>query len=175
MDRYQLFAKYNQWMNNSLYQCCLELGQEAVEKDQGSFFSSIYTTLNHLLIADLFWLMRCCEDKNAFELKDETGEKIRITALDQILYPKIEQLYEQRQQLDVAILDYVASLTEADMTRLVGYRTSKGVQMENPLEPILMHWFNHQTHHRGQVTAMLSQQGVDFGLTDLIYIKDFVN
>lgn len=174
MELFKTYAKYNQWMNVSLYEKCIELGQQNIEKEQGAFFGSILTTLNHLLIADIFWLSRCSGDKSALNLLDSEGNKIRLTALDQIVYQDILELFTVRKKIDSEILQYVSGLSAADNAREITYSTSKGEEKKNPIEMILLHWFNHQTHHRGQITAMLSQQGIDYGLTDLIYVKDLV-
>lgn len=172
MDTFLTLAKYNQWMNNSLYQSCIELGQDAIKQEQGAFFGSILRTLNHLYIGDLFWLSRCVGDSSLLQPKTSAGAPIKITALDQIVFADIEELYQQRQQLDAKIVSFVESIEPENLNSMVSYQTSGSEPRENPLNIILTHWFNHQTHHRGQITTLLSQQGVDVGVTDLIYIKD---
>ena len=174
LELFKVYAQYNQWMNRSIYNTCMELGQDAVELDQGAFFGSILRTLNHLLIADVFWLGRCSGDKTLTALSDEEGNPIKITALNQLVYEDLEQLWQARRQLDRNMLGYLDSLTGDALNTLIEYRNSRGETLKNPLNIILLHWFNHQTHHRGQITTLLSQQGVDPGLTDLIYIKDLV-
>ncbi len=172
MELFRTYAKYNQWMNNSLYEKCIDLGQQNIEKDQGAFFESILKTLNHLLIADIFWLSRCTGDKSVAKLEDSDGNRILLTSLDQIVYRDISQLFKARQKIDADIVQYVSSLSSTDAGREITYSTSQGVTQSKAVESVLLHWFNHQTHHRGQVTVMLSQQGIDYGLTDLIYVKD---
>lgn len=172
MDTFITLAKYNQWMNNNLYQHCTKLGQTAIEQEQGAFFGSILRTLNHLYIGDLFWLSRCKEDPTLLQPKDDAGNPIKLTALDQIVFKDIETLYQQRQQLDTNIVHYIESLEPEALNSIVSYQTSGHEPRENPLNLVLTHWFNHQTHHRGQITTLLSQQGIDVGITDLIYIKD---
>ena len=172
MDGFIVLAKYNRWMNQSIYEKSQKLGQENIAKDQKTFFGSILSTLNHLLIGDIFWLSRCSGDKSFFNPYDPDGEKIHITSLDQILYKDIDNLYGNRARIDEEIISYICGLSRDDLDKDIEYQTSQGSKMANRLEYILLHWFNHQTHHRGQITAMLSQQGVDYGLTDLIYIKD---
>lgn len=174
LNLFKTYAKYNQWMNQSLYDTCKKLGQDAIEQEQGAFFGSILGTLNHLLIADVFWLARCSGDKSLTRMQDESGNTLKITALDQIVYGDLNPLWQARQRLDRNILTYLDSLNDGSLENLIEYRNSRGETLKNPVSIILLHWFNHQTHHRGQVTTLLSQQGVDPGLTDLIYIKDLV-
>ncbi|MDX1692494.1 MAG: DinB family protein [Ketobacteraceae bacterium] len=174
-DLFITYAKYNQWMNRSIYTTCKALGQDAIEKDQGAFFGSILRTLNHLLIADIFWLTRCSGDASLAAVYDAEGNAIRIRALDQLVYADIEELGAARAALDDKIIGFVESLPEDALKTDIQYRTSQGQTLANPLDVIMLHWFNHQTHHRGQITTLLTQQGAEVGLTDLIYIKDLVN
>ncbi|MCG8670291.1 MAG: DinB family protein [Pseudomonadales bacterium] len=172
MDQFKMLANYNQWMNSSLYQSCQSLTPEQLAEDRGAFFGSILATLNHLLIGDGFWLSRCSGNETYMLFKDELGELIQLKGLGTILYENFSVLSEKRQQMDLDILQYVDLLTEDDLSCSIGYQTSKGDALHNRLDVILIHWFNHQTHHRGQITTLLSQLGVDYGVTDLIYIKD---
>ena len=172
MDSYEISAKYNQWMNNSIYNTCVKMGQESIESNQSAFFGSILKTLNHLLVGDIIWLYRCSGDKSHLNLKDAGGNRVTISGLDQILYADLKELFEIRQKIDLCIISYINGLDRGNNDKLIVYKTSQGVDKTNTLADILMHWFNHQTHHRGQVTAMISQQGYDYGSTDLIYIKD---
>jgi uncharacterized damage-inducible protein DinB len=54
------------------------------------------------------------------------------------------------------------------LTCAMRYSNTKGVRREHPAWIALTHFFNHQAHHRGQVTTLLMQAGVDPGVTDLI-------
>lgn len=174
IEQYTLLAKYNQWMNEKLHVTCLEMGQERVELDQQGFFGSILRTLNHLLIADTFWLYRCSHENPLKQWTDEDGQPLKVTGLDQILYRNIERFFKQRMALDDQLLEYVNSLQNSDLDRVVAYRTSTGDQTARTLGVILSHWFNHQTHHRGQITTLIHQQGFDFGVTDLVYMESVI-
>lgn len=171
LDHYLLLAKYNQWMNEKLHSVCITMGQSKVELDQQAFFDSILKTLNHLLIADTFWLYRCSEENPLKELTDKEGQPLKITGLDQILYQEIEEFFQRRAWLDNKIIKYVESVPNSELERVIVYRSSLGDQMARKLGVILSHWFNHQTHHRGQITALITQQGYDVGVTDLVAME----
>ena len=159
----ELQNRYNQWMNESLYARCQPLDPELLCRDLGAFFKSILGTLNHLLLADRLWLGRF------------TGEAYSVTRLDTILYADFETLRDERAVTDQALTDYLASLTEADLDQPLHYTS---VLSPEPrmlrLGDALLHVFHHQTHHRGQITTMLSQLGVDFGETDLLFVPGVV-
>ena len=172
MKQFVLLANYNQWMNESIYSVCQEMGQEKIELDQQAFFSSILKTLNHILIADTFWLYRCSGSNLLNTMVDESGQEIKVKQLDQIIFRSIDALYGVRKELDQKIIDYVEGVQESEINKDVEYRSSLGQTLTRPLGAILAHWFNHQTHHRGQITTLIHQQGYDFGTTDLILMDD---
>lgn len=155
----ELQNRYNRWMNESLYARCQPLDPEVLNRDLGAFFRSILGTLNHLLLADRLWLGRF------------TGKPYPITRLDTILYADFETLRAERDVTDQALTDYLASLTEADLDRPLHYTSVLSPEPRTlRLGDALLHVYHHQTHHRGQVTTLLSQLGVDFGETDLLFI-----
>jgi len=172
MEHFLLLAKYNRWMNQSIYKTCLAMGQDNVDKNQDSFFPSISKTLNHLLLGDLVWLYRCSGDKGVMRFVDGDGHDFKIKSLNQVIFSKLEELWEKRQGIDNDIVKYVESLSPDQINEPVEYRSTDGCLHSRDLGTILTHWFNHQTHHRGQITALMHQQGYDFGTTDLILIEN---
>lgn len=69
---------------------------------------------------------------------------------------------------DAAIEAWVTQMPDDFPLRTMRYSNTKGVQREHPMWQAMTHFFNHQAHHRGQVTTLLSQAGLDVGVTDLI-------
>lgn len=153
-----MMARYNRWINDNLYSICADLSDEQRKAERGLFFGSIHGTLNHLLLADKLWLGRF------------THQPFEVEGLDQELFEEFTPLREARVDTDRLILEWTAGLTEAELAGELEYRS-----ISNPATPrscalwiAVSHFFNHQTHHRGQVTAALSQLGRDYGVTDLI-------
>ena len=72
--------------------------------------------------------------------------------------------------LDAQIIRWVETISEDDLDETMVYANMKGVIAHKNFFALLMHFFNHQTHHRGQVSTLLSQNGVDFGDTDLVLL-----
>ena len=144
-SRYQMFASYNAWCNERLYAAAAKLTDADYRADRGAFFKSMHGTLNHLLVGDRIWMRRF------------TGVGQQPPSLDAILYYKFAALQAARRSQDTLISRYVARLSEADLAGTIRYRTIVNpVEIVQTLSPALDHFFNHQTHHRGQAHTLLS-------------------
>ncbi|MEX6501029.1 DinB family protein [Pseudomonas zhanjiangensis] len=163
-----LMAQYNQWMNTKVYQAALGLPETELVADRQAFFGSLLGTLNHLVVGDTLWLKRFAEHPAGYAALAPVRELPTPLSLGQILFADIQALHAHRQWLDRLILDWTASIAEADLDHALAYHNSKGVPARKDFFSLLMHFFNHQTHHRGQVTTLLSQAGAEVGVTDLL-------
>jgi uncharacterized damage-inducible protein DinB len=161
-------AAYNRWMNQRLYGAAAELDDRERKRDLGAFFKSIHGTLAHLLLADRAWLARLTGDPAVGRSFDSAGNEIAVTGLDHVLYDDFADLRREREKTDAALIDWIDSLDDAKLDADVSYRTMAGAPQQHPLWWAVSHVFNHQTHHRGQVTTLLKQLGRDPGVTDLI-------
>jgi uncharacterized damage-inducible protein DinB len=140
-----MFAGYNGWCNARLYDAVAPLNDADYRADRGAFFKSLHGTLNHLLVGDRIWMQRF------------TGEGELPKSLDAILYDDFASLRAARRAEDARISRYIESLRKEDLHGTIRYRTfSKPADIEQQLAPALDHFFNHQTHHRGQAHALLS-------------------
>jgi uncharacterized damage-inducible protein DinB len=155
-------ARYNRWMNDKLFGLAARLSDQARKRDGGAFFKSIHGTFNHLLLADRVWLGRFKGVTVPGELLGPGG----IRSLDQELYGDFEDLRRERVLTDDELSAWVAGLTQERLAAPLVYMR-RGQKVESPLWWAVAHVFNHQTHHRGQITALLTQQGCDPGVTDL--------
>jgi uncharacterized damage-inducible protein DinB len=160
-SRYRMFAGYNAWCNERLYAAAATVPDADYRADRGAFFGSLHGTLNHLLVGDRIWMRRF------------TGVGDQPASLDAILYDDFDALREARRRQDVLIGRYIDGLSEEDLKGMLRYRTVVRPQtIEQPLAPALDHFFNHQTHHRGQVHAMLTQAGGKPHDTDLFVMPE---
>ena len=164
----QLLAKYNQWMNENLYACAARLGPEALFAERGAFFGSIFGTLNHLAAGDTIWMKRFAAHPACAEALAPLAAVPTPPALDAVLFPELDGLRRYREWLDGLILDMAEALPEESLAQSLTYANTKGVESTRNLMALLVHFFNHQTHHRGQVTTLLFQAGIDPGTTDLL-------
>jgi uncharacterized damage-inducible protein DinB len=169
---YRFLAQYNRWFNLRLYAACDGLSDAARQQDSGAFFGSIHRTLNHLIVADQIWLRRFVDCGTARGIAwPVLTDAIRMPAhhpLGQPLHADWPALCAHREVLDTAIEAWLADAPVDMAGWTMAYANTQGTPRQHPLWQALTHFFNHQTHHRGQVTTLLSQQGVDVGVTDLI-------
>lgn len=167
LEQYRALALYNQAMNRKLYGLAATLSDGERRQDRGAFFGSIHGTLNHLLVGDRIWMLRLTGDEAKYVSRDESGAPIAIKAMNQELYSQFDRLTRERERTDADITEAMHALTEADLTREMSYQRA-GTQVKHVRWWALTHFFNHQTHHRGQATTLFSQAGLDPGVTDLI-------
>lgn len=159
-------ARYNRWMNEKIYAACERLTDEERKENRGAFFRSIHSTLTHLIWGDYTWLGRFAN--GGPHAKDYPKAK---SGSD--LYDDWNMLKTARIAMDADILSWADAL-EADWLAQ-DFTWYSGLTKSTRTKPawlLVAHMFNHQTHHRGQVTTLLSQCGIDPGDTDLMLMPD---
>ncbi|HEY0185023.1 MAG TPA: DinB family protein [Rhodopila sp.] len=139
-------AAYNRWANRRIYNDAASLTDAVRKSAAGLFFGSVHGTLNHLLVADYIWMRRF------------TGDGPQLERLNQILHDDFAELRAAREREDDRIFDFVSRLTDYDQE--IAYQNSSGKTFRQAIGPALTHFFNHQTHHRGQVHAGLTIAGI---------------
>lgn len=143
---FSMFALYNQWANQRLYAAASTIPDDAYRSDRGAFFGSLHGTLNHILVADHIWMRRF------------TGEGPMPTKLDEILHDTFDDLAVTRRREDERIIAFADNLNEDRIGGTFTYRTLVDPRdITQPLAPALAHFFNHQTHHRGQAHCLVTE------------------
>ena len=159
-DYFMMFAAYNRWANERLYQAVTDLTPEEFNTDKGAFFGSLSGTLNHVLLADQIWMRRF------------TGTGNAPTGLDGIVHAEFADLWNARREEDERIFDWISSLTEQQLAGEITYTPiTNPVTITQRLAPTLFHFFNHHTHHRGQAHMTLTALGKPSLALDLIYFQ----
>jgi uncharacterized damage-inducible protein DinB len=152
-------AHYNEWMNRRLYAVVATLSDDERARDRGAFFGSIHATLDHIVYADLAFFSRF------------TGDPPEPPALGVVHYPEFDALRAVRERLDARLCEWCGALDPQWLQGELGYTSMvDGVHRVKPRWLLVTHLFNHQAHHRGQVTTLLSQCGLDMGSTDLPFM-----
>ena len=152
-------ARYNRWMNERLYSLCARIPDAERRVDRGAFFGSIHGTLNHLVYADLAFLSRF------------TGDPPEVPPLGEELHADFGELSDARESLDSRISAWTSDLSEDWLRSPFTYGSKvDGASRTVPAWILVAHLFNHQAHHRGQLTTLLSQLGHDPGTTDLPFM-----
>lgn len=163
-----LLARYNRWMNERLFEAAGKLDEAELTADKGAFFGSILGTLNHIAVADTIWLHRFAGHPARFAGLRDMAEFPRPSSLRQAIAPDLAGLLAYRQRLDGLITRWVAELRPEHLAASLAYTNMAGVSSSRNFGDVLQHFFNHQTHHRGQVSTLLFQSGADVGVTDLL-------
>lgn len=164
----RLLATYNAWMNARVYDAAARLTAQDLAADRGAFFGSILGTLNHLVVADTIWLKRFATHPAQHPPLEPLRQTAMPAALNQILFTELPALRAHRDHMDATISAWINGLTDADIRHVLHYANTKGVSAQKHFGTLLIHFFNHQTHHRGQASTLLMQAGQDIGVTDLL-------
>lgn len=159
-------ARYNRWQNQSLYGAADGLSDEARRQDRGSFFKSIHATLSHIFWADNMWMSRLSDvAKPAVGLPDSP-----------LFVEDWAELKRRRAAFDDKIVAFADGLDPASLAGdLAWYSGATKRDVVAPRWLAIAHMFNHQTHHRGQVHAMLTAAGAQPADTDLIFMKSLAD
>ncbi len=149
-DHFRTMARFNAWANARVYDAVGALPEgEYLKARSAAYFGSIHGTLNHLLATDRVWVGRV------------EGVDRGITALDQILCDDLAALRTARETEDERIITLVDGLDEIALAGDLSYRSIVGGTLTLPLRVALAAVFNHQTHHRGQVHALIKDAGAE--------------
>ncbi len=157
MNVLPMMSEFSIWAYKRIYDACAELDDDAYREDRGLFFGSVHATLNHLLVVDRLWFGRL------------QGEVPALKGLSVILYDDFAALRAAQEAQSASLRNYVAGLGEDAFGDTMSFRTMDGVEGSMKVAEVLITMFNHQTHHRGQVSAMLTQAGLKYADLDVPY------
>jgi uncharacterized damage-inducible protein DinB len=169
----RLMADYNRWMNRRLCAAAASLAPDALHVDRGAFFGSILGTFNHVVAGDSAWLHRFARPAHWDRLQEASVWLPNPQGYRDAVVPDLAALRDLRERIDTLIVAWCAELKFNDLDRMMRYENRAGESRRFQLGPLLSHFFNHQTHHRGQVTTLLVQAGADPGPTDLVAMPSF--
>jgi uncharacterized damage-inducible protein DinB len=153
-----------------VYAAAATLPPGAVAADRKAYFGSILGTLNHLVNADIIWLKRFAGHPAGYPALALMAGLPLPVGLNEPRAADLAGLAVLRQRLDEAILAFAAEVRDADLDVVLNCTNRMGVTSNKQFGGVLTHFFNHQTHHRGQVTTLLSQEGIDVGATDILVL-----
>jgi uncharacterized damage-inducible protein DinB len=155
----QLLARYGHWMNERMFAALAAMPDAERKLDRRAFFGSIHRTLNHLVWADSTWLARF------------TGGRYEVRAFGTDLFDDFDTLARERVRADARVLEWAGNLDTKWLEATLEYRAaSDGRRRQLPGWVGATHLFQHAAHHRGQLTTLMKQAGVDPGVTDLPFL-----
>jgi uncharacterized damage-inducible protein DinB len=156
-------ARYNQEMNRRLYDAAARLSDEERRADRGAFWGSLHGTLNHILWGDWIWMSRFEPErwpKPATALKDSAA-----------MIADFESLSSARKEADEKVLAWSKRVNAAWLADDFGwFSNAANRELSMPASVLVVHFFNHQTHHRGQAHALVTASGEKTGDTDLFLV-----
>jgi len=160
---YRRLARYNAWMTEKAYDAAGQLSDVERKADRGAFFRSVHSTLNHLLFADRAWMRRF------------TGTPYEIRGMGVDLYEEFDELKAAHLAMCRDITVFADQLTSEWLAGTLEWTSvTDKTSRQRPRWLLVTHMFNHQTHHRGQLSTLLTQAGQDIGVTDLPFMPDLV-
>lgn len=166
-NNFRMMAHYNQRINKQLMELCLVLPEDKLRQATHSFFPNIISYWNHILFGDLI-LMKRMAANSVTGLSLDMFETLPVPNSPNDVYcDSLADFALLRDRVDLIILQYCSQLSEQECGSILSYITTEGQQITKSVADVLQHLFNHQTHHRGQLTCVLSQLGIDYGCMDL--------
>jgi len=157
-DYIRQMARYNRWQNKSLMTAAKTLSIDALTLDRGAFFKSIIGTFHHLMWGDQIWMSR---------FDNWTAPDLALAQSNTILY-EFDEFCTKRTISDARIVRWADKLDPATLNGELSWASlALGRDVSEPVTSCIMHFFNHQTHHRGQIHAMLTAAGAKPDDTDL--------
>ncbi|MEM9633700.1 MAG: DinB family protein [Pseudomonadota bacterium] len=160
---YQRMAAYNAWMTEKSYQAAAKMSDKERRQDRGAFFRSVHSTLNHILFGDRAWM-------NRFWVKTYD-----IKGMGVDIYEDFSELKAAHLEISRDIVTFSGGLSTEWLSEVMEWKsTTDGTSRKRPRWLLIMHMFNHQTHHRGQLSALFTQAGLDIGVTDLPFMPDLI-
>ena len=166
---FQAFARYNGSVNQSVAELLEPLEKEQIMMETKAYYPSIFATCLHNFISDLNWLRRY---RDALKENTALNSGKPLSLEEKSLRGEFESDYKRyfqyRKQVDELIIQFVNELDEYQMNSAIWYKNYKGEETEKELWKTLLHWFNHQTHHRGQISALLDMVGVDHDFSSVV-------
>ena len=142
-----LRAEHNQWVNARLYDVAAKLSEADYLADRGAFFGSVHNTLNHIVTTDMIWMNRI----------DGTGEV--PSGLDAVLFDTLAATRDAREALDARMIAAVDAMDDAALLEPIRFKARNGDDVAIPTNLMVANLCNHETHHRGQVHALLTGLG----------------
>jgi len=154
-------AAYNAEMNRRLYEASARIPDARRRESRGAFWGSLHGTLCHLLWGDRMWMSRFDGWEKPSVIQKQSAS----------LVESFDELRRQRVEADRKISEWAAGVTEPWLAEdQVWFSASVQKELKQPRSFLVTHFFNHQTHHRGQAHALITACGEQTGDTDLFLV-----
>lgn len=150
-----MLAKYSDWADQVLFKAMKSLPEGAIYNQTGTLFKSMVGTLNHNYVVDLIWRAHLLREKHNFSTRRD------------VLYPNFDDLIIEQSKINQWYIDWVKQQTEQSFNERLNFTFVTGQQGEMTRGEMFLHIVNHKTYHRGWVSQMFFDFGVNPPETDL--------
>jgi uncharacterized damage-inducible protein DinB len=165
---FSCLARYNRGANESLIGHLAALKADGIAAPRGSYFGSVQGILDHVIMCDINWLRRFRE----LFPKDESLNRPRLSppghAWTEYEFTDFDDYRRERAVVDAIFEDWIASADTSRFGEILAYSDSHGIPKRYYFRDAVDHVFNHQTHHRGQVSQILDELGIKHDFSNLI-------
>jgi uncharacterized damage-inducible protein DinB len=165
---FSYLARYNRGVNAALLGLLASLPAEELSKPHGSHFGSIQGIMDHIISCDINWLRRFRELFGA----DEPLKRPRLSPPGHVwtsyVFPLVEEYARERAAVDAIFVDWISAADTSRFGEVLAYADSHGTPRRYFVREALDHVFNHQTHHRGQISQILDELGIEHDYSNLL-------
>lgn len=168
-DTFVLLADYNAVTNRELLEILRGVPEEDLSRDLGSYFASILGIANHILVSDVSWLERFSKALPELSSVGKDLPTFELTKLTDVIWPDLDSFSPVREHVDGVIGQAFQALPEERFTAVLRYQNWRGQEQEKIAWRAFLHFFNHQTHHRGQISVLLDRLSVKNDYSNLIW------
>jgi uncharacterized damage-inducible protein DinB len=168
-ETFVLLAEYNAVTNREVLEVLRGVPKEDLSRNLGSYFASILGIMNHILVSDVAWLRRFSKALPELSALGKDLPTFELKTLTDVIWPELDSLSPVRERVDGVIVQAFQALPEERFTEVLRYQNWRGQEQEKIAWRAFLHFFNHQTHHRGQVSALLDRLSVKNDYSNLIW------
>ena len=164
----KIFAEYNRKTNSDMNAIIQKLQAHQWNQEFKGYFNSIKSLCNHIYLADFNWLKRFSKLRK-FSYIDNALFKQEL-GYGSVVFETIEEYLDKRKVLDAHIIEFVNEIARDDLDKYLEYKDSHGKVYRRLFGGLVLHCFNHQTHHRGMISIYLENMGVSNDYSNLANI-----
>jgi uncharacterized damage-inducible protein DinB len=167
-DTIKLLAQYNAHANTEMGRVLAQLGDEEWNQALGGYYPSIRSLGSHLFVSDLAWLRRFATLRPFAYAQHPIFQK--NPAWGELLFPSFRDYAADRKVLDACLTQFAEEVAPEDLPKRLRYKNFKGVDQDRELGGLILHAFNHQTHHRGMISLYLDMLGKENDFSNLFVL-----
>ncbi len=164
VSAFGVLAKYNTLANRAYWEI-LRNHEDLCLEPQTTHFGSILGLLSHVILSDVTWMRRLGRRPTS----PDSPLALEFSSPDEVPFATPKSWFAQRSELDHLIEEWIDELSKTEIAESISYRSSSGKQFSQAQWQILLHVFNHQTHHRGQIAQILDDRGIANDASNLIW------